>query len=290
MQKLGLLFSRFVAFVMGGLPWSFNAAMAWCLAVLWFDVLRIRRQVILENIKKAFPEMPLNERKKIARQSMVALCRSFFDVMKVPSLTDQWIDQNVIFEGTDVIDKVRQEPGGVFFLTLHLGSGDLGAAVVSRRVKPATIISKRFTNQFLDSFWFGLRERSLTQFINAHGKSNAFEILSALKKHRGVVFVMDQFMGKPYGVETQFFGLTTGTAYGLALFVKKTQKPVYPIYTYWDDSHKLRIHFDEAIDLSRELSETNEVVTNRFNRYLESVITKHPQHWMWVHKRWKTFE
>ena len=68
------------------------------------------------------------------------------------SLSCQFIQvkDHVIFEGTDVIEKVRQEPGGVFFLTLHLGSGDLGAAVVSRRVKPSTIISKRFTNQFLD--------------------------------------------------------------------------------------------------------------------------------------------
>jgi Kdo2-lipid IVA lauroyltransferase/acyltransferase len=290
LQKLGLLFSRFVAFIMKPLPWSLNRFMAWCLAVLWIDILRIRRQVMVDNIQKAFPHMPLNERIYIARKSMLALCRSFFDVMKIPSLTDRWIDDNVIFEGMDVIDKVRSESGGVFFLTLHLGSGDLGAAVVSRRIKPATIISKRFTNQFLDSFWFGLRERSLTTFINAHGKSNAFEILSALKKSRGVVFVLDQFMGKPYGVETQFFGITTGTAYGLALFVKKTHKPVYPIYTYWDENQKLRIHFDEAIDLSLFLSETNEVVTNKFNRYLESVITQHPQHWMWVHKRWKTFE
>ena len=127
-------------------------------------------------------------------------------------------------------------------------------------------------------------------FINAHAKNNAFEILAAIKKNRGVVFVLDQFMGRPYGVESQFFGVTTGTAYGLALFVKKTQKPVYPLYTYWDVDDKLHICIDEAIDLSAELSENSEVITNKFNQALERIIIKHPEHWMWVHRRWKTFE
>jgi KDO2-lipid IV(A) lauroyltransferase len=97
-------------------------------------------------------------------------------------------------------------------------------------------------------------------------------------------------MGKPYGVESQFFGVTTGTAYGLALFWKKTQKPVFPLYTYWDDQQKFHICIDQAVDLTADLSETNEVITNKFNRILEDIIKRHPDHWMWVHKRWKTFE
>ena len=97
-------------------------------------------------------------------------------------------------------------------------------------------------------------------------------------------------MGMPYGVESRFFGVTTGTAYGLALFAKKTSKPVYPLYTYWSSDSKLHICIDEPIDLTRELSETNEVITNKFNSVLENIISQHPQHWMWVHKRWKTFE
>ena len=69
-------------------------------------------------------------------------------------------------------------------------------------------------------------------------KNNAFQILGDLKQKRGVTFVLDQFMGMPYGVESRFFGVTTGTAYGLALFAKKTCKPVYPLYTYWSNTGK----------------------------------------------------
>jgi KDO2-lipid IV(A) lauroyltransferase len=289
LRKLGNLFSRLVAFLISFLPWNFNYFFAKILAFIWYDVFRLRRKVILDNIETAIPGLSQDRKNEIAKNSMVSLCRSFFDVMRIPYLNDKWINENVIFEGVDNI-KNQPEESGFFFLSLHLGSGDLAAALVSRRIKSVTLITKRFSNKFLDAFWFGLRGRAKTNFINAHAKNNAFDILSALKNKHGVAFVLDQFMGKPYGVETNFFGVKTGTAYGLALFCKKTRRPVYPLYTYWDANHKFHICIDQAVDLSRELSETNEVITNKFNQVLEQIIINHPDHWMWVHKRWKTFE
>lgn len=288
MVKLGQLFSYFVAGIWRLLPWKVNELLGKFLAFLWIDLFRIRRKVILENLKIAFPNLSEKEAHVIARKSMQSLCRSFFDVIKIPYITDEWIQKNVVFEGLELFKNVDSK-NGVLFLTLHLGSGDLGGAVISHSILPSTLISKRFKNKFLDSFWFSLRQRSKTEFIDAHSKSNAFEILSALKKKRGVIFVLDQFMGKPYGVETEFFGVKTGTAYGLALFVKKTKHPVVPIYTYWSQG-KLHVYVGDSIDLKNELSETNEVITNKFNRTLEGIIRKHPEHWMWVHRRWKKFE
>lgn len=259
------------------------------MAFLWFDVLRIRRQVILDNITMAFPEMSDVEKIKNGRESMQSLCRSFFDVMLIPSISDKWVQDNVVFSGQNLVDQYK-DSSGILFLTLHMGSGDLAAAAISQTIIPCTLISKRFRSLFLDEFWFALRGRAKTEFIDAHSQRNAFEILSALKKKRGVVFVLDQFMGKPYGVETEFFGHKTGTAYGLALFAKKTQLPVIPVYTYWGERGQMHINFCEPIALGSDLSETNEVMTNRFNQALEKIITKHPGQWMWVHRRWKTFE
>ncbi|MBC7419671.1 MAG: lipid A biosynthesis lauroyl acyltransferase [Bdellovibrio sp.] len=294
MKKLGQICSYIIAFIWRFLPWKVNEFLGRFLAFLWIDVFGIRRKVIDENLEIAFPGMSPAEKTSVARAAMVSLCRSFFDVMKIPSLNRDWIEKNIIFEGLDDFKKNKLENQGVLFLTLHLGSGDLGAAIISKMVMPTTLITKHFKNQFLDSFWFGLRGRSETEFIDAHGKKNAFEILGALKKNRGIFFVLDQFMGKPFGVETSFFGVKTGTAYGLALFAKKTKLPVVPIYTFWDDNQKLHICFSPAIDLTAEFSDTgsdtHELTTDRFNRELERIITAHPRHWMWVHRRWKTFE
>ena len=291
MRKLAQVFSYYLAFIWSFLPWKFNEVFGKLLAFLWIDVFRVRRQVIFDNIEIAFPGLSQVRKLKIARNSMYSLTRSFFDVIKIPSLSNEWIEKNVEFHGLEKIQNYRQKNDkGILFLTLHLGSGDLGAAIVSQKIMPCSLISKRFRNQFLDQFWFSLRGRSKTEFIDAHGQKNAFEIFSALKRKRGIIFVLDQFMGKPFGIESSFFGKKTGTAYGLALFAKKTQLPVMPIYNFWDDNSKLHIYFCEPIDLSSNLSETNQQMTDKFNQALEKIITQHPEHWMWVHRRWKKFE
>ncbi len=294
MKKFAVICSHVLAHIWSWLPSRFNLYLGKFLAFLWIDVFQVRRQVIFSNLDLAFPNMDQKQKKKIARACMQNMCRSFFDVIKIPSISTDWINSNVIVEGIENFEKAKAEKKGILFLSLHLGSGDLATAVISRDIITSYIITKRFKNQFLDNFWFALRGASKTQFIDAHAKRNAFDILSALKKQHGVIFVLDQFMGMPYGVESLFFGHKTGTAYGLAVFAKKTQAPVICIHTYWDKNDKLHICFGERIDLSAFSSDDDESykrnVTNRFNLVLENVIRQHPEHWMWVHRRWKTFE
>jgi KDO2-lipid IV(A) lauroyltransferase len=294
LKKFAKVFSSILAWIWSFFPYKVNLYLGKFLAFLWVDVFRIRRDVIFKNLDIVFPNLTFEEKKVIARKSMQNMCRSFFDVIKIPYLTDRWIEKNVGLVGVDHLQNARVEGKGILLLTLHLGSGDLSAAVLSRKLMPIAIISKRFKNLFLDQFWFALRESSKTEFIDAHGKRNAFQILNYLKQQAGVVFVLDQFMGKPFGVLTQFFGRQTGTAYGLALFAKKTSAPVVPTYTYWGKDGRLYICFGERIDLAPFVSDDDETykknVTNRFNQELEKIILKHPEHWMWVHRRWKDFE
>lgn len=290
MRKLARLVSSTYAFIVHLLPWWFNTLFAKFLAWLWVDVLKLRTKVVYNNIDIAFPGTPLETKKQWMKKSIFVLARNFVDVARIPYLKDEWINKNVIFHS---LENVPQNQG-FFVLTLHLGGGDLSAAILSDKVAPLSLISKRFSSEFADEFWFSLRTQSKTEFIDAHGKNNAFEILKALRLKRGVVFVLDQFMGKPYGIETEFFGKKTGTAYGLALFAQKTKAPVVPVYTYWDENNKLHIGIDPAVKIddvqTDDKLEAQRIITNRFNAALESIIKRWPAQWMWVHRRWKDFE
>ena len=290
MRQFASCFSFILAAVFHSCPSIIKAAAIETLAFIWVDLFQIRKSVVYANLDLAFPDLTIDQRKVIYKKSIKTLARSFFEVIQIPYLTDSWIEKNVIFHGLENIDPSKS----ILFLTLHIGSGDLGAAVISRKIMPISLISKRFRNTFIDEFWFSLRGRSQTEFINAHGKQNAFEILKALKKNHGVIFVLDQFMGKPYGVETNFFGHKTGTAYGLALFAAKTERPVVPLYTYWGEDQKMHIVFKPAVDLSVFQNDNSEdkyqKMTQKFNKDIEDIIRSRPEQWMWVHRRWKDFE
>lgn len=277
--------------------WSPRGVLRACgqfLTFLWFDFFRIRRKVIDENLQRAFPNMSSAERRRAGRASVFNMGAGFLEILMIPFLTKTWLDEEVVFEGEENYQAALAKGKGVLAMSLHLGNGDLGSSATVMKGYPLTIITKIFKNPFINDLWFSFRSGQGVKYIDAHGPSTSFDILKALKRQEGVVFVVDQFMGKPYGIATTFFGVKTGTAYGLALFALKSKAPVVPIYAYRGPANKLHVVFEPEVpvmDLLVDDKNTAMVaITQRFNDKIESIIRKHPDQWMWVHRRWKEFE
>lgn len=261
---------------------------------LWFDVFGFRKKIVLSNLDIAFPTMSAEAKYQIGRKSVYMLGHNFAEFLTIPAMTKKWVDKNVVFEGWENLEKARAQGKGIFFLSLHLGNGDTSANAIALRGQEIYIITKKFKTQWFNDLWFGIRGAKGVKYIEAHGSNNAFEILKALKKNAGIVFVLDQFMGKPYGILTSFFGKKTGSAYGLALFSHKTKAPVLPIYTYEGKEGKIHVVFEPALDTASVVADDKDQMisklTQLFNDKLEEIVKKHPEQWMWVHRRWKDFE
>jgi len=261
-----------------------------CLAILAFDAFRFRRKITMENIKLAFPEKTESERIAIGRESYRNLGRGLFEYSFLSFLTKNWVNKNFEIQGLKNFAEVSAKEKGVLLLTLHLGNGDLGLAALAISGFNVHLISKHFRSEWLNRLWFGVREKIGMKFIPE--EKSSFQILRALKNNSMVVFVLDQFMGPPTGVATRFFGKTTGTAAGLALFSLKANVPVLPGYTFRKSDGKMIIVFDEPIlpTSTASLDEDIARLTQTYTNKIEDIIRKHPDQWMWLHRRWKAFE
>ncbi len=280
--------SNLIAFLLMLLGPKRQKAIARGLSFLWFDVVRVRRYSMLKNVSIAFPEKSKLERIKIAKEGLYCFCLSMIDFCLLPKADFK----NCRLVGRENYDKALEKGKGVLVLSLHLGSGDYGTGFLAKQGIRLAIISKTFKNMMLNEFWFGVRRRLGTVFIPAHSGETSFQILRELKNKKGVVFVADQFMGKPYGIETTFFGKKTGTAYGLALFAIKTGAPVIPIYTYRNKDDEVIVKIDGPLELTTdgERDQLIQINTQRVNDCLEQIIRVHPESWMWLHRRWKKWE
>jgi KDO2-lipid IV(A) lauroyltransferase len=298
MKLFILVLSKVVALILRCFPLKMRWAMAGFLAWLWWEVLRLRRFTVYRNLSFVFPKMSKSEKQALAKISLKNMCYNFVDFLLMPIFTKDYIQDKCIVHGLENYEKAQKENKGVLFLSLHIGNGDVGMAMLALKGLPMSLISKKMKNKFANEFWFGVRERMGNQFIDPHGSSTAFDILKTLKRKQGVVFVIDQFMGRPYGIETTFFGRKTGTAYGLALFALKTKAPVLPIYNYRDDQFRTHLVIGEeirpTIKTEGSLSEDRDLqilqMTQEYNSVIESIVLKHPEQWMWVHRRWKRWE
>ncbi len=258
------------------------------LGVLWFDILRIRRKTIFENLERAFPNKSDKEKKQIARASCTNLGMVYVEFMRMRFLNENKLDQFEVF-GLEHLLEAQKKEKGVCLLTLHLGNGDYACAGFSLMGHPVVLISKEFKVKWINEAWFGMRSRLGTSFIKP--RRSSYDILKSLKNKKTVVFVMDQFMGPPIGVETTFFGHPTGSAMGLAVMAQRSKAPVVPIYTCRTKEGKTQIHFSKEIPMQEKESkeETIAFMTQVYQDKLEEFVRKHPDQWMWVHRRWKPF-
>ena len=222
-------------------PESLRRLIGNTLAFLWFDVLRIRRQVVLDNMQIAFPEMSLRDRTRLGRKSLQNMGLNFVEYSFLPWLTKDNYLRYFEFENAHLLDEALARGKGVLLLTRCIWAMAIWAApALSLQGYPMIMVSKFFKLRWLNDLWFGMRERSGTRFIAP--RDSSFALLKALKTGAAVLIPLDQFTGPPIGVRTTFFGRETGTAAGLAVMSERSGAPVLAAYTYRnaDGRHVLR--------------------------------------------------
>ena len=285
MKRLIGWLSRILSFILFHSPAGARRACAYFLAFLWFDVLRIRRRVALDNIAIAFPELAGRARVRLARRSLRHLGLNVVEYSFMPWLNKDNCGHYFELHDRALLEEVLARGRGVLLLTLHLGHGDLACAGLSLSGYPMVMVSKFFKARWLNDLWFGMRARLGTRFVPP--RDSSYALLKALKTGHAVVIPLDQFTGPPVGVRTTFFGRETGTAAGLAVMAERSKAPVLSCYTWRQPDGRHGIQFVREIPTGDAAAE---VVTQAFNDELESFVRRHPEQWMWIHKRWKKFK
>jgi KDO2-lipid IV(A) lauroyltransferase len=118
-------------------------------------------------------------------------------------------------------------------------------------------------------------------------------ILKALREKKFVAILADQDAGSN-GIFVDFLGRPASTGRGPAAFVLKTQAPIVFCVAIREPNGRHRVEAESlTFDLSQNgpaLSEEEKLkfVTQAWTRVLEKYIRQYPDHWFWMHRRWKT--
>jgi KDO2-lipid IV(A) lauroyltransferase len=114
-------------------------------------------------------------------------------------------------------------------------------------------------------------------------------ILDALSRGAIIVYPFDQHAAKRDGISVDFFGHPCGTFKSLALLAMSSGAPVIPASSWRepDGSHVLR--FEEPLPMidCEDAGEAIRLNTRAYNAALERLLLRHPEQWIWMHKRWK---
>lgn len=281
---------RVSSFLVRSLPRRMQLWIGTFLGFLWFSVFRIRRSVVLQNLKIAFPDQTEAWRRRVGFKSLENMGQTLIEYLILVGYKPSDVDRYFDFEGLEKFEAEEKAGRGVLVLTAHMGNGDFGCVGLASKGFPMTVISKQFRAKWLNEAWFGLRKRLGSRFIS--DEKSSFEILRSLKGKHRVIFVLDQFMGPPSGVETTFFGRKTGTAQGLALFHQRTGLSVVPGLILRQPNGRLLVRAEDPIPFEDQGTpeKTISFMTQKYTDKIEEWVRANPEQWMWLHKRWKKFE
>jgi Kdo2-lipid IVA lauroyltransferase/acyltransferase len=247
------------------------------------------RRIALRNLALAFPEKRAEERKEIARSAFSNMGRVSAEFTYTPRLKEGPLDSFIYYEGGENVSRAHQKGRGIIFLTAHFGNWEWMAAGFPLAIgQNCHVVFRPLDSPFLD----GVVEQVRTSTGNrAVPKQKAMgQILRLLRAGKAVGILLDQNMAWQEGVFVDFFGEKACTNTGMALLALKTGAAVLPVFNVREKDGRYRVIFEPEVPLVRTGNKDVDVVQNTqlFTRVIERYIRDHPDHWLWIHQRWKT--
>ena len=279
------------ALVRGGLrlgnlfPWRWISASGAGLGLFCFHVLRLRRRVVLGNLALALGEThTLAERKRIASRCYAQYGRSYLEYFALPTFFRRRVLERVDYEGLEHLDAARSRGKGVLFLAAHFGNPELLALATKALGIPVHLLVGDLANPAVDEAMNELR-RSLGFTIEYRGMGLR-SVIKALRAGHCVGVQGDQ-EARWHGIVVPFFGRESLTHPGAAFLSLKTGAPILPSF-FLREGNRFRVIYKEPLYPGPEASEEAVLVlTEAHTRCTEAMIRRHPDHWFWLHKRWK---
>ena len=93
------------------------------------------------------------------------------------------------------------------------------------------------------------------------------------------------------GVFADFFGMKASTSEGVARIAMATRAPVVPAFMVREGDtahHRITVLPVVEMVVTRDHEECVRENTQRMTTAIEMMIRRHPDHWNWIHRRWKT--
>lgn len=259
---------------------------------LFYHLLPYRRAVVLANLRRVFGgRVPEAEIRRLAQAYYAHYVRFLVEFLRLPFMSAAARRAWVRVENIASPLRAREQGRGLIILTGHFGNFEVATVLgigqfpeyrgrfhfVRRPLKPA------FFNAFIT------RRFQRAGFGTLPKRGSLDAILEALARNDAVVYVFDQHAGRKDGVVVDFFGQPAGTFKSVALLALTTRAPVIPAHSWREPDGRHVLRFEEPLPLIEcdDVGEAIRLNTRAYNAALERLLLRHPEQWIWMHRRWK---
>lgn len=271
-----------VMWLVARLPLGVQFALGRAIGAIGYRFARARRHIATVNIELCFRELDASARDALVRRiftstgigAVETAIAWFGDVSR--------LRDRVTYEGLDVLTTAQQRGRGVVLIGAHFSTLDLAGALLSQAID-LDVIYRYNKNPVIE---WAMRRGRERRFRNVIERSDTRAVLTQLKAGHIVWYAADQDYGRKVSAFAPFFGVAAATITATARFARFNASPAVFISHFRDATTRTwSFRFRE---LEGFPGNDDGEDAARINAVIESEIRRHPDQYLWLHRRFKT--
>lgn len=249
------------------------------------------RRISMRNLRFAFAnEKDQSQVETIARKSFEQFGMTGNEWVLLRNMSEETLKSLVQVEGKEYLDAAKKKNSSVILLGAHFGNWEYAHAYYASTINTLNFIVRSIDNPLLE------KERVLNNQrfgVRILYKENGLrQAIKRLKNGQDLVIFADRREGYKQNIPCLFFGKLTATMTLVPALARKYHIPIVPMFIVRSSDliHHRLIFFPEIpvnyeSDKEQSINEAAQLQSN----IIEKIISEHPDHWTWLHKRWKIY-
>ena len=245
-----------------------------------------RASYVRRNLEIAFPEASETFRRTIGRASYEHFGLNALELIRTRDWDIASVERRVTFRGADHLQAAMAGGLGAIGLTLHLGNFELGVTALPLLGIEVVAIARTLRNALLYRELVGIRSQR-GQVVDR--RRAALPMMRAIRDGKLVLVLNDQYVRPSHGAFAPLFGARCSTSTGVATVAVRTGAAIVPMYIVRGGPEQHVITFEPPLDveLTGDRKADTQRITEQCNAALEAIIRRHPDQWMWGHRRFR---
>ncbi|WKL43088.1 lysophospholipid acyltransferase family protein [Flavobacterium sp. ZE23DGlu08] len=252
---------------------------------LLYYIIRYRRKVVSENIKKAFSYLSEKEQIVIEKQFYKNFCDNFIETIKLLSLSQKELQSHITADYSE-LEKIISEKRNCHIYLGHQFNWEWANTHIASVLKNTNIIVayKPIRNHSINNLMLKIRSRFGSKMVASKNIKKEMEEFS--NKQHILILVADQNPKIPErSFWTSFLSQKTAFLSGTELYTASNKTT-----SFFANIIKVkRGHYKFIITPLFDFSKPYKIgiITHLFTEKLENAILANPENYLWSHKRWK---
>lgn len=251
---------------------------------LFYKILGYRKEVVLGNLRRSFPQKTEKEIKLISRRFYHHFCDLLVEAIRIFSIPKKEAIRRCILKNPGLFQDLFQKGKNLILVGGHYNNWEMLAVALDVQIPHQTYgLYKPLTNKFMNHIM--LKSRQKYGLILEPTKNTK----SVFQKEHGrpfaCIFGADQSPTTKKAYWMPFLNQETAIAFG----TEKYAQDFDAVVVYGAINKVSRGYYQMDFTVLESIPKISQYgsITQKHTLMLERQILKDPANWTWTHKRWK---